>query len=642
MKSQKVISLLLLLCAAPVLADRGVTPTIVARSQGRNAVDKVAGLTNKVNLFDEGKYVNVDATVGYNQTFRSNKLAQCLFGDDIVDCNSILVQGTEVSNRNAKAWLADYFYLAPDYDSSFSIKPRIQNFLADLQLYVGLDNVLEGLYFRAHGPITHSRWNLNFYEPCDVVASGSFVEGYFNIQGMNNDALLDTMGDFLRGESPINTAGQQDSSDNIILPNGVQFDGLNYAKIDRCARSRTGFADLRMELGYNFFQSDKGHFGLNVQVAAPSGSRRMAQFAFDPVIGNGNHWEVGGGLSAHYTFWRGQNEDRSAGFYLDASLTHINNGREQRTFDLNSRPNSRYMLAEKMGRPVAYLGASTDASADPGTNVVTPIAQFQGRFAPVANLTTIDVNVRASIQADIVAMFNYSSRNWALDLGYNFWARSCEKISPVKGQTDDCCENLCTSPIDSWALKGDASVFGFQAVTSAPVTANDAIALSATQCGATIHKGTNADADVSDCTDNAKQNCGVDNAEFAYGNGNRRLIHTTSTEGGFNVASEHIKTSLQPLFINCCDIDLKRTRGVSHKIFFNANYTWELDGWVPYIGLGASAEFGKHSSDSCCQVDEIDCSTSCDPSACCDTKSSCLDCALSQWAVWAKGGINFN
>ena len=135
MKCLKVISLLLLICAAPLLADRGVTPTIVARSQGRNAVNKVAGLTDKVNLFDEGKYVNIDATVGYTRSFRSNRLAQCLFGSDLVDCNSILIQGSQVANRKSQAWLADYFYLAPDYDSSFSIKPRIQNFLADLQIY---------------------------------------------------------------------------------------------------------------------------------------------------------------------------------------------------------------------------------------------------------------------------------------------------------------------------------------------------------------------------------------------------------------------------------------------------------------------------------------------------------------------------
>ncbi len=655
MNHKSLSALILLGAMGSVYADRDVTPTIINRSQGRDAALKVAGLSEKVHLYNEGNYINLDGTVAFGRSFRAQRLAECLFGDDLINCQSIKIQGSDVANRDPKAWLADYFYLPPDYDSDFSIDPRVQTALLNLDLYVGLDELLEGLYFRIHGPITWSRWDINFNELCDQNFTGSFREGYFTWDGMDNDQLLKTFGDYASGKSPLNTSGfQTDGSFTNQLDIGVSFETLNFAKIERCSRSRTGFAEVRFELGYDFFQSDDYHLGLNVQVAAPSGSRRMAEFAFDPTIGNGNHWEVGAGVSAHYILWRAQAEDKFAGFYLDASITHINNGKEERTFDLCGRPNSRYMLAEKMGNPVNFLRAG-DTTGLSGTTASTtvPNAQFKGIFTPVANLTTVDVNVRATIQADVAAMINYTTNSWGFDVGYNFWIRSCEKISLPRRPTSECCPNLCTTEKDMWALKGDAAVFGFMSAVSGntaigQLNVNEPVPLSATQCGSTIHKGTNADADITDCLGvDSLQNCGVDNPKFAYGRGtssaggndDQLLVHSTNT----TIASDAIKTSLDPKFINCCDINFQRTRGLSHKVFVNANYTWDFDNWSPYFGIGGAVEFAGRTSNDNCQVTTPDCSVACDTSSCCTTDCSCcLTCSLSQWQIWLKGGINFN
>ncbi len=638
MKYPKLTPFLLLFGITSALwATSDVTPTIIARSQGRNGALKVAGLAEKVHINDAANYVNVDGALVYSQSMRPHKIAESLFGADLVNCKSILIQGRDVANRDAQAWLADYFYLPPDYNASFSIDPKIQNILVNLDLYVGLDQWMQGLYFRIYGPLTWSKWNLNFNEPCDVTASGSFGPGYFDSQAMLNAQLLDTFGQYAEGLSPINTSGTSTQS-NI----GVSFEGLRFAKIERCARTRTGFADLRFELGYDFLQADNYHLGLNVQVVAPSGSRRNAEFAFDSVIGNGNHWEVGGGLTAHYMFWKSQDEDCAAGLYIDASVTHINQAREQRTFDLTGRPNSRYMLAEKVGRPVNFLRAGTTVTSQGSTSV--PIAQFKGVFTPVANLTTLDVNVSSAIQADIAAMINVTSRNWGFDIGYNFWARTCEKISV----DEQCCLNLCNQ-IDTWALKGDGRVFGFLVAASGSGTGSlpqfEPVALSATECGATIHAGTNATANSADCTGiDSLQNCGIDNAKFAFARGtasnstDQLLVHSAGT----TATSDAIKTSLQPSFINCCDVNLQRTKGLSNKVFANVNYTWEKDTFQPYLGFGGSVEFSKHTTIECGDTSTPDCSGSCSNTTSCSSScSDCLSSAVSQWAIWIKGGVSF-
>ncbi len=632
-----------------------VSPTYVARSQGRDGARKLVGVTDQTHLYDEGPYVNLTATVEYSRSFRNDRIARCLFGTDLCDCTTIFVQGSAITgdDRNENAWLADYFYLAPDYNSHFCIKPTIQNALVDLDLFVGMDDVAKGMYVRIHGPITWTKWNLNFEESCDVETTGSFNFGYFAPDLLHNNELLGTFGDYAQGAHPLNRSAKSfdNGAGNIIPHTGVEFLGLQFAQIDRCDHNRTGFADLRIELGWDFAQDDDYHFGLNAQIAAPTGNRTEARFAFDSVVGNRNHWEAGGGVTAHYVFWRAQAEDRHAGFYLDLSLTHMNKAKEQRTFDLCGRPNSRYMLAEKLGRPVNSLGAleSATAAANPITSVA-PKAEFLGVFSPVANLTTVNVEVSVNVQADLVAMFSYSGENLSLDFGYNFYGRTCEKINKPGTSIEQCCPTLCDGGKNVWALKGDAHVYGFSSATiganGASVAIGDPIPLSATECGATIKNGTNvAVEDDSTCTGiNTLQNCGVDNPEFAYVrvtdlNQQALLVHTPNLTD----ASDGVKTSLEPKFINCCDINFQETRGISHKIFAHVSYTWDHDTWIPYVGIGGFAEFGNNESKCNESCVTLDCTTECDDT-CCDTQccTDCIDCSLSQWGVWLKGGVNFS
>ncbi len=629
---QKITSLAFLLSFISMQAATiEVTPTIVARSQGRDASRKLVGVTEKVHLYDHGWYMNVSAMPEFTQSFKEDRISRLLFGDDLVGCR-ILLQGSAVADRDAKAWLADHFFLAPDYNGYFSVEPVVQNFLVDFDLYLGLDDWVEGMYARAHGPIAWSKWDLQFKEQCDVDTTMSFRPGYFSPETIPNDELLSNFSEYACGETPLNRSGS-----SLLPDSGVAFQGLQYAKIKPCSQSRTGFAELRMELGWNFLQAEDYHIGINAQVAAPTGPKREAKYAFDSVIGNGNHWEAGGGITGHYVFWRSCDEDKHGGFYFDGSVTHVNTTKEERTFDLRGRPVSRYMLAQKMGNDVNYLTAGDDD--------VQPAAQFKGVFTPVANLTTVNLGVNSKVQIDLAAMFNFTSENMTFDVGYNFWMRTAEEFSNPLPQ-EQCCPNLCAD-VDTWALKGDAAVYGYAnvVITTVPFTTGDAIPLSATQCGSTINKGTNDGFEGTCEGTSIYQNCGVDNAQAASATSDAGTIDlvispdqatgSTAPEGAI------IKTSLDPQFINCCDINFQRTKGLSHKVFAQFGYNWDLTGWNPYIGFGASAEFGRNESCSACPV-SLDCDTACSNSCAISECSDSLDSALSQWAVWVKGGVSFD
>jgi len=300
--------------------------------------------------------------------------------------------------------------------------------------------------------------------------------------------------------------------------------------------------------------------------------------------------------------------------------------RHRRSFDLVNGGNSRYMLAEHLDTPVQ--------NGLQGANDVPAIAQFFNEYTPIANLTTLDVNVSVGIQADITAMLNYTHCNWSYDLGYNFWGRTCEKISL-----------RCDCPLaiteQTWAIKGDAHVFGWIDSRAAGIP----VALSATQSTATIHSGLNyipgRAFDYNAGLNNAgaaATNPSIDNSQLAESNG----VPLYSTPLFF--ANNQTHTSIQPVFLTIDDIDFDAgsTKGQTHKIFGAVTYAYnERCGFgfnvEPYLSLCAKVEWAP-SQDNGTSTHFLNATS---PSAC-TTVNCCQRVAASEWGIWLKGGATFN
>ena len=654
-------------------------------SQSEDAARELVGWTDKVNLYDmEGFYGTFAVTLEGTRSFNHESITRALFGDDACNsrlnqacgdfvptnpytlcqptpygtspicCNNspvsgccdktsnccdnkscdegIVITGSCVNNRGCHDWLADYFGLPTTFQSVLKFNPRVSNFIADFDLYLGLDEWLCGAYFRVHAPVVHTRWTLNLCEiacPIEGDTCRGYGAGYFGPTVVPCDQLLCNARSFFSDCQAPN------------LGENIEFQPLRFSKFSRSTLVESGVADLQFALGWNFWQDIDYHFGFNIRAAAPTGTRPKGKYLFEPIIGNGKHWELGGGLTSHYTFWRDCDDDSSFGIYVDANITHQFRARQTRSFDLIGKPNSRYMIAEQLGTPVNNLFANPNQGDASGS--VAPIAQFKNMYTPVANLTTRSVKVSSAIQADVVALFNYSHCGFGLDFGYNFWGRSCEKISP------DC---KCGEPFapDTWALKGDASVYGFAGASTTGVSTNDPIALSATNSRATIHGGTNAAGDVADNI-RGSRNPFIDNGQYARqvadNTPNANILDKPLAQGGLQT-----RTSFEPVFINECEIDYDgaKTRGISHKVFAHLGYTWrECDDWIPYLGVGGKAEFGPrhnvccstgcNTNNECAPLCASPCESSCNDS--CESRC-CKTANLSEWGVWVKGGISFN
>lgn len=659
-KRNIVCSAVLLLSMSPAFA--GLTSVIEHRSQSSNNARKVAGEFGYVHLRDQDTwYTRSASTAEYKRSFNPHNLAKALFGCFVDDCDRILIQGKDVENRDENALLADYFYLPSDYSSVVTVKPVISEIIFDYNLYVGFNfKCIKDAYFRVYAPLVRSKWILNM-EECPVDnGTAPYPAGYFMPCEMPREAMNTDFCAYMRGESPerqcalIMNPGLNDEPDALDIGDELAntvFHGLSYYNANCCGSlTETTIADLRMELGWNFWNYERYHLGVNAQAAFPTGTRPNARAMFNPVVGNGKHWEFGGGVTGHYIFWQCGDMEKSFGINLDANLTYLFENREQRTFDLQGKCLSRFMLAAREGAQVAPIGAIA-GSENGGETFTTPCGQFKYEYAPVANLTTLDVRVKSSLQADIALWLNYTNRNLSVDLGYNFWGRAHDEGRAV--QTCDDCPTICDPEFrDVWVLKGEAQMYGFirNNREGENVCLLNAIPLSPSESGATITSG---------AIPPLLGESPLDNAQLAWGNlRGDELNRTELFDAPFD--GEQVLTSVDPVYINCGDIDFcARNKGISNKIWTNIQYTWDLDRdcnplrCKPFLGLGGEVEFGVvGSSDDC--YDCCSTSSSCCPSSSscfnpCSSSTSCGPCvdahypkvAASQWGIWLKGGMNF-
>src|SRR5579885_2372538 len=591
----------------------GAAPYFSIRSQGENAVREMVGWQELINLCGMDDFYGAVSVVGeYSESFRNNDIARVLFGNDYTTANGccgINITGgfNGIKVRSSTDWLADYFGLPRSWRSSIQFTPKIKNFVADVELYLGLAQWAEGLYARIHLPITWTKWNLHPQETVifpgifslDFSGRFGYPAVYFNSLDIPRFNLLNSALEFFNG-------GQAPILINQQFP--VIFDKLTCSKWNTCgALSKTGVADLELVLGYNAVCTDNGYFGLNIRTAAPTGNHPCGEFLFEPIVGNGGHWQLGGGIDTRAVMWQGE-YDNSLNFYLDANITHLFKACQRRCFDLCGKPNSRYMLAQRLTTNTNGLGGTPTAGDVTPADVTFSDSQFANKFSPVANLTMTKIKVSAAVQGDVALKFTYNNGSgFSYDLGYNFFGRSCEKI----------CRTKPTPLADgmTWALKGDAFVYGFNSNTDIPIP------LAATESCATIHHGTNQ-ANFSSPT-YRQANANIDNPEFAVfdtGGVVTTLIDLVSGE-------RQTKTSIQPIFLSEADVDLQGTRIISNKIFTHLNYSWlNREQWIPFLGLGASIEVAHHKQTPV-------------NAECCN---SCRSTHASQGAIWIKGGASWN
>lgn len=393
-----------------------------------NTARKMVAVEDKIHLFGKDEFYGVvDVALEYTQTFRPHRLAKYFsFKKDSTsmdygqDCTS---NAQDIFGRN----------FGTTATGTICFNPRIQNFIADIDLFLGWDEFICGLWTRLDIPIVHTRWDLRMSDTGN--ADGSFPAGIFDATANEIQAPYSNLKEAFVGDQGWGKV------------NKLEAGRINGRRTD------TQVSGLTFTLGYDFIRKERGHVAAGIFFVAPTGTRPHGDYLFEPIVGANHSWQLGGTLNAAYRLWENCDCEQSLWLYFDAEVSHLFKAKQTRLLGLKDNgAGSSYLLLKKW-------------NAD-GTAVEL--------IERAANILNTKLKVGATVMADASLMLQYNSGCFFGSLGYNFWVRSKEKakdvqiafpeatysiFSPIVPFTDECSFSDATIGLCGTQECGDDFVF---------------------------------------------------------------------------------------------------------------------------------------------------------------------------------------
>lgn len=606
----------------------GPTTYLQIRSQGANTARELVGWQWDINKPCMTKnYGAAYFAFEYQQTSNSQGLAQALFGS-----STLSFAGSLVPNRNPNDFLAENFGLARDFKGSVTFAPFIRNIIFDLGLYFGLDEYLQNFYVRVHMPFAQTTYELQSRN-CNSECEGSIATSPFFYTTLYAPGFASTT-----GFTPIFSIKDALSG---IQTYGDMTAQWKKGRFNFQPSVLGGLADLDIIFGYNCINNPKARLGLYLQMVLPTGTRPDGEYIFEPILGNGHHFELGGGLSAQGLFW--ETECSALGIFVEGNITHMFFDRQCRVFDFVKNdinpfggPFSRYLLLKEF---TSFY--------------------YRGNLVPAVNINNRPCDVEIKVKADFSLKLAYQKCGFNIDIGYNIYGNSPESICLASNMP---CDVVCpvlefdTRVSSQYGLKGTEDVWSptyLIAESGAeyyilpdgttnpvlnpytqPAGCNDS---NFPDVGGTFvvtytnpNNLTQSDSNIyhagtPKCTNAVNPvvpgDCYVSlSTSGTQVKDNRVNITDLTIANKYCVVPYNVPVSPSSLIDLSCSLDVDSAASpgmLTQKIFGHVSYSWDDKcGWFPHVGFGVEAEFTTRRPAQCL----ID---------------------YSAWGFWIKGGLSF-
>ena len=352
----------------------------------------------------------------------------------------------------------------------------------------------------------------------------------------------------------------------------------NYAKFtfDSDNQSDWKVADLPIQLGYDFYKCDNKHFGLYLRAVIPTGTdidQDYAAYLFQPVIGNGGHFEFGVGASGHAELW--SNDDNAFNAYVDGYLTHMFAVPQFRIFDASNLPMSRYALMKEL-----TYSPSHDSDSD--------LYQYNHVLKMLGDINNATGDVSCDVRGEFMLDLVYTHCNWEVGAGYAFSGQSHEKMDQdslssssnnylygYKGSSFED-EMYITVGSDAGAINRFNGETGY-AWEQTIATSNNLPSLTETSLVLANISSTAVVADSSVFGVQSNNAVVGGKAGGAY-----KVGPSSDADGGDTDATDLIKGGLD--INNSGLMDGQQL----HRIFGHVDYVWSNCDWMPYLGVVGS------------------------------------------------------
>jgi hypothetical protein len=530
---------------------------------------------------EKGIEADFFASYTYQRSIQNDQLATCLFGQ-----RTKLFEGSLIEDRTPGALLADNFGIPRDFAGTATFTPLLQTNTIDFVLELRSSRFCHW-YAQVLAPIQHANWQISMCEKDitpDAVLETNFPAGY-----MSADACACVTDHALDGDSTFGDMHTPWSFGKMVFvsPSGDTA-GAKLLQADK-----TALANLEFRVGYDFISDYDAHIGGYVLLQAPTGSSLNPRYFFHPVVGEGQHWKIGAGITAHSQLWKHGEHEFMA--YLEGNLGHMFKKSQMRSFEFRGEGccMNRYMLLKEFDSFNNFTG-----------NLVNGI-DFATRWAEVK------INAVGEAKLELV----YLKGRWQAALGYNLYGRMQEEVC-IKSQP--LAEIQATK---RYGFKGCAGDYYWQYPTQLVdgvevIAAGEAqaVPLNATQSNATACSCGSVDYAALLHTPAVGDTAGSVGVSYTQGGGANAVTQGTSLDD-IAIAEQ----SVPPVTFAGDAIEVLDPRSgampslMTQTVYGRVGYTADICGYQPEFILGMEGEFRQ-------------------PDRC---------CTLSQFGIWLAGSLAF-
>ncbi len=263
--------------------------------------------------------LTISGKVFYEESTNSSDIAKYFFLNNKTE---LLVKGLGAPDQNNKDIAAEWLNIASDTDtdnpypepndqytfnSKISISPKYKQF----GTYIGLEKELKkGFYISMFLPFVQVETNLQVKE-----------------YDKNNEKIPENVElEFLN------------TIHNAI--EGLNNPLMKYGKISTHWQRLAGLADLKILFGKSGKLFKSHLFNLYTQATFPTGYKPRAEYLFEPILGNGQHYGLGFGGALDFKL------SKKINWLNNFDYEYLFESTEKRSFDfISNGPWSRYLLA---------------------------------------------------------------------------------------------------------------------------------------------------------------------------------------------------------------------------------------------------------------------------------------------------------
>jgi len=285
---------------------------------------------------------------------------------------------------------------------------------------------------------------LDYFQSFDKWVDGLFLHVILPFEHVTNDINMTTANEVNHTLNSDNVA-LKDIFTGKTLTRNLATDAhttLKYAKMVN--NSETGLGDIEARIGWNFLDGKKYHAGIHAAVVFPTGDEQNPEFLWAAQTGE-SKWGIGAGTDASALLW--ENDEQSLTLLGCLQYKYLFEGNEKRTLGL---------------KELRHTGG-TQLTNDPILSQYYLVGEADVKgLQPLANVSTLDVDVKAGSQIDGTISLAYSNGGFTLDLGYNLFWKEAEELNITSSWNDEkyAVSSLTWNQSSAFATNGSNSIAG--------------------------------------------------------------------------------------------------------------------------------------------------------------------------------------